>query len=117
MPIPELVLKNAEKLCDELCARLNAEPSAQHLYGYRVEGETLTLYARTGCCKQMLTLPLARFRYSAELAQWALQYYDDERWRPYLNAGPCLNLGQLVVHVESDPFGFFRAEPPDPELA
>lgn len=118
MELPELVRKNAEKLCDELCLRLNSDPYEERLFGYKVEGEAFTLYGRSGHCQQMVTHPLARFRYSSELGQWALQHYDDQqRWRPYLNAGPSLNLGQLIVHVEQDPFGFFRGDPTPPERA
>ena len=67
---------------------------------------------------RVVTRPVARFRYCKELGQWSLQHCDDqERWRPYLNAGPSLNLGQLIVHVEQDPFGFFRDDPLPPEPA
>ena len=69
------------------------------------------LYARKASLEEMVTRPVARFQYSKELAQWSLQHFDDEeRWRPYLNAGPSLNLAQLVVHVEQDPLGFFRGD-------
>ena len=118
MSLPELVRKNAEKLCDELCQRLNSDPHNERLFGYRVEGPVFTLYARSGHCQKLTTTPVARFRYSQGLGQWALQHLDDaDNWRPYLNAGPSLNLGLLIVHVEQDPFGFFRGEPSPPELA
>ena len=117
MELPELVRKNAEKLCDEMCQRLNSDPAENRLFGYRIEGDVVTLYARRGEV-QLQTTPVARFRFSSELGQWALQHYDDgEHWRPYLNAGPCLHLGQLILHVEQDPFGFFRGDPSPPELA
>jgi len=116
--LPELVAKTAEKLCDELCRRLNEDPAEERLFGYRVEGEALTLFARYARHHQVVTRPVARFRYCKELGQWSLQHCDDqERWRPYLNAGPSLNLGQLIVHVEQDPFGFFRDDPLPPEPA
>ena len=118
MELPELVRKNAEKLCDAMCQRLNNDPAEERLFGYRIEGEVITLYARRGVMQKLQTTPLARFRFSTELNQWALQHYDDgENWRPYLNAGPSLHLGQLMVHVEQDPFGFFRDEPSPPDLA
>ena len=118
MSLPELVQKNAEKLCAELCTRLNDDPVEQRLFGFQVEGEALTLYTRSASGVEMTTRPLARFRYSKELGQWSLQFFDEEeRWRPYMNAGPSLNLGQLIVHVEQDPFGFFRGDPEPPELA
>ncbi len=91
MELPELVRKNAEKLCDALCRRLNSDPHEERLFGYRSEGPVFTLYARSGRCEQLETLPVARFRYSRELGQWALQHFDDaQNWRPYLNAGPSL---------------------------
>jgi len=118
MALPELVRKTAEKLCDGLCQRLNNDPSQDRLFGYKVEEAIFTLYARSGHCQQMLTIPVARFSYIAELGQWSLQHSDDEHsWRPYLNAGPTLNLGQLIVHVEQDPYGFFRPPPVDPDHA
>ncbi|PLY03759.1 MAG: hypothetical protein C0624_06575 [Desulfuromonas sp.] len=118
MELPELVRKNAEKHLDDLCLRLNNDPGEESLFGYKVEGEALTLYSRQVQCQQMVTHPVARFRFSGELGQWALQSFDEQqRWRPYLNAGPSLNLAQLIVHVEQDPFGFFRVESPPPRLA
>jgi len=118
MELPELVRKNAEKLMDGLCLRLNDDPGERCLFGYKREGVAFTLYSRQGSEQQVLTQPVARFRYSSELGQWSLQHLDDqEHWRPYLNAGPSLNLGQLILHVEQDPFGFFRGEPNPPQLA
>jgi len=117
MALPELVRKNAEKLCDALCKRLNEDPAEERLFGYRIEGEAFTLYARAARHQQLETRPVARFRYCQELGQWSLQHSDEDRWRPYLNAQPSLNLAQLIVHVEQDPFGFFRDEPLPPEHA
>ena len=59
MALPELVRKTAEKLCDALCLRLNNAPCEERLYGYRVEGDALTLYARSGHCQQLETGPLS----------------------------------------------------------
>jgi len=118
MELPELVQKNAEKLIDGLCMRLNNDPGERCLFGYKREGDAFTLYSRQNLDQQVVTHPVARFRYCGELGQWSLQNMDEQQhWRVYLNVGPSLNLGQLIVHVEQYPFGVFRSEPPPPQLA
>lgn len=96
MALPELVRRAAEKMLTRYCRdRSLACAEGAVSLGFEIRGDAITLHAGR---------PVARFRYSHELAQWTLHYPDRSgRWRFYLGIGPSLDLGKLLKHLDEDP--------------
>lgn len=96
MALPELVHRAAEKAFARYCReRVFQGADGPVPITFEVEGDTVTLFAGR---------PIARFRYSQDLAQWSLHYPDGSgRWCFYLNAGPSLDVGKLLRHLDDDP--------------
>jgi len=111
MPLPELVRRSAGKILARYCAE-RVPPCARDRLrlSFRIRNDYVTLFAgRTDPPDGRWRLrPVARFRFSPELAQWTLHYPDRERrWRFYLNAPPSLDLEKLLRHLDADPLHLF----------
>ena len=112
MAIPELVLKSAERLLTRYCAgRIPPCPRNQVRVSFQVRDEAITLteerpdLASPG---RWLGVPVAQFRFHAELLQWTLHYPDHaRRWIFYPNVPPTLDLGRLLRHLDADPLHLF----------
>lgn len=111
MALPELVRRTAEKVLSDYCRR-KIPPCAMGDVRLRFawEEDGAVLYEDHCTCRSEASVarPVARFRFSPDLAQWTLHYPGpDRRWLFYLNAGPSLDLGKLLRHLENDPLGIF----------
>lgn len=111
MPLPQLVRKTAEKLLHDYCqAKMISCAHGEARLRFLLEEDGAVLFQEQCACRGEASVarPVARFRYSPDLAQWTLHYPGPERrWLFYLNAGPSLDLGKLLRHLESDPLGIF----------
>ena len=109
MTLPELVRRQAEIILQEYCAGRPGNRRGDQKLAFEIVGECATLFAETeGSGAVRAEHSIARFCYNHQLHQWTLHYPDRSReWRFYLNAGPTLNLGKLLHHVDEDPFGIF----------
>lgn len=112
MALPELVRKSAEKQLSRYCARKVPECVRHRLrLSYEIDGDVITLTAvraephQSG---QWQRVPVAQFRYVADLQQWTMHYTDArKRWFFYQNASPTLHLGKLLQHLDADPLRLF----------
>ncbi|MDO3377914.1 DUF3024 domain-containing protein [Geoalkalibacter halelectricus] len=112
MELPELVRKCAEKELFSYCEG-KVPPCFRNevRVSFCIDGEAVTLF------EERITLanpadwssrPVAQFRFQPELNQWSLHYpVSRDCWRLYLNAGPTLNLKNLLRAVDEDPFQSF----------
>jgi hypothetical protein len=111
MPLPELLERSARLLLERYCAeRVPACSCGRPRLEFAICDDRVTLFAERpvgGAAGQVLSA-VAQFRFSPDLNQWTLHYPDpDQRWRFYLNAGPCLDLRQLLRHLDADPLHVF----------
>jgi hypothetical protein len=111
MTLPEIIRRNAEKLLGEFCERDLLSPSGEEIrLAFVMDDSSVTLYSRRRLPSSdgWTERAVARLVYHAELSQWTLHYPDSSgRWCFYLNAGPALELGKLLRHLEDDPLGIF----------
>lgn len=112
MPLPELVRRSAEKRLARYCTGHSAAGTRDAVrLAFSIRDDQVTLFAEradTEGSGAWVATPVARFRFSHELGQWTLHYPDQERrWRFYLNAGPSLDLGKLLRHLDADPLHVF----------
>jgi hypothetical protein len=112
MALPELVRRTAEKTLARYCSgQLPDCAREQGRLAFRIHDDHITLFAERAAAEGSgapVAIPVARFRFSHELGQWSLHHPAGERyWRFYLNAGPSLDLGKLLRHLDADPLHFF----------
>ena len=111
MSLPELLRRSAEKQLLEFCrSRSDCDPAASRL-DFRVEDDHITLYLESGVegdHPSRVVTPIGRLRFDPYLNQWTLHYpISGDRWSFYLNAGPSLDLGKLLQHIDRDPLHVF----------
>jgi len=109
MPLPELIMRRAERLLDAYCAvaRPHQLDDVRLHVGFEGAAVTLTLDpAHSGALEAVH--PLAQLRYHEILGQWTLHYLDDQgRWKLCLNCPPALDLAKLLEHLDADPLRLF----------
>jgi hypothetical protein len=104
--IPELLTRKADGLLRVFCQRNAGRLACPHVdLVYEWAGAAVTLMFRDGCNAPQ---PIARFRYSSELCQWALFSPGTlSGWRPCLDIPPTLNFENLLSYLEEDPLKMF----------
>ncbi len=104
--LPELIERRVEGQLDEFCARHSGRLACPQVdLHYVWEGAVATLLFRDGCNAPQ---PVARFRYSTDLGQWAL--FSPELsggWRLCLEVPPTLNFERLLFYLNEDPLNLF----------
>ena len=111
MGLPELLHRSAEKQMTEFCrVRTEKDPFAGRVR-FRMEEDLITVFMEGGeeiGNSPGEDIPVARLRFDSLLRQWTLHYpVEGRRWAFYLNAGPSLDLGKLLYHLDQDPLRLF----------
>lgn len=102
MAIPELNRRNAEKKLQRFCAERApraTDPAIALFFTFDVDGVTLSEQS-----PDATLLPLARFRFTAELGQWSLHRPDPRGWVLDFNIHPALDFDRLLTYLDQDPF-------------
>lgn len=102
MPIPELTRRTAEKKLARFCrerAPHAADPEVRLAFAFDANGVTLSEEAPGA-----EPLPMARFRFTAELGQWSLHRPDPRGWILDRSIPPALDFDRLLDYLDQDPF-------------
>ena len=112
MALPEhtqaLVTQRLTRYCEE---RIPAHARDQVRLGFRLRGQTVTLYEERPAFEQpdlWVDIVVAQFRMDKQTFEWSLYWADrNSKWLPHKEFTPTRNFEVALEEVDANPNGMF----------
>lgn len=114
MPLPAAVREPAVRQVARFCVDHVPEAARSELrLEHEVRGSSITIIERRPPWSELVgpdwtSMKIAQLRYDERDRSWSLYACDrDDRWLPYIDIGPSLDVEPLLAEIENDPTGVF----------